>query len=96
LGEFSVKRFAFEKCPKCTARTIGFVPRGKESNKKLWDETGQLFLTYGKRACFVLAAYGVGVLTGKRVLRNYTTEKEMLKNIIEEEKRFVRTRRFWN
>jgi ATP-dependent Lhr-like helicase len=95
IGEFSVKSFPFEKCPKCTARTIGFTPRGRDKDEALLDETSNLFLVYGNKAAFVLAAYGVGVLTGKRLLRNMTSEKELLKSIIEEEKRFVRTRRYW-
>lgn len=96
LGAFSVQSFPFQKCPKCGAKTIGFAPVNKEVDNEWWDETSNLFLSYGKKACFVLAAYGVGVRTGKRILRNMTTEKELLKNIIDEEKTFVRTRRFWN
>lgn len=96
FGEFLVKSFPFKKCPKCEARTIGFVVKGKEKDKNLIEETSNLFLVYGNKAAFVLAGYGIGVLTAKRVLRRAINEKEMIKNIIEEEKRFVRTRRFWN
>ena len=68
----------------------------QKENKELLEETSNLFLNYGNKACFVLAAYGVGVRNGKRVLANSTTERDLIINIIDEEKKFVRTRRFWN
>ncbi|VVB75220.1 ATP-dependent DNA helicase Hel308 [Candidatus Tiddalikarchaeum anstoanum] len=96
LGIFSVNGFPYEKCPRCGAKTIGFVHVSKKDDKKTLEETSNLFLTYGKKSCFVLAGYGVGPKVGARILSRMTTEKELLKDIIEAEKTFVRTRRFWN
>lgn len=96
LGTFRVQTIPYEKCPKCGAKTIGFAPINQKPAKEWWDETSNLFLAYGKKACFVLAGYGVGIRSGKLILRKPGECNELIKDIIEQEKKFVRTRRFWN
>lgn len=96
LGVFKVSTLPFKKCPECSAKLISFKPSGKKVKNEYLEETANLFLTYGSKACFVLAAYGVGLRSGKRILRNSVSEEHMVKKIIEQEKRFVRTRRFWD
>ncbi|MCD6371807.1 MAG: hypothetical protein J7L39_03770, partial [Candidatus Aenigmarchaeota archaeon] len=76
---------------------------GGELNKeekeflKRFSETAELFLNYGKKACFVLAGYGIGPQVAKRILGKYLKdEKELLKEIIKAERNFIATRKFWS
>ncbi|MEM5853913.1 MAG: DEAD/DEAH box helicase [Candidatus Aenigmatarchaeota archaeon] len=59
--------------------------------------TADLFLVYGKRAALVLAARGIGPDTAKRVLaRFHENEDDLLKDVLEEERKFLRTRKYWS
>ncbi len=94
LGEHSVGEFPYKSCPNCSARLIGFAPT--EDNISFMKESAELFLTYGMKAAFVLAGYGVGIRNGKRILADSPNLDEMVRSIIREERKFVRTRRFWS
>ena len=60
-------------------------------------ETAELFINYGPKACFVIAGYGVGPSTAKRILARYhKTEEELLMDIINAERSFISTRQFWS
>ncbi|MFA5333447.1 MAG: DEAD/DEAH box helicase [Candidatus Nanoarchaeia archaeon] len=95
LGNFQVQSFPYTKCPFCSAKTISFLEPNRERTEKMTNDTAELFLSYGIRACFAVAGYGVGVNNAKRVLYLNKSEDELIKDIIEEEKKFIRTRRFW-
>ncbi|MBU5574962.1 MAG: DEAD/DEAH box helicase [Candidatus Aenigmatarchaeota archaeon] len=76
---------------------------GKELNvheKKLIEKyriSSDLTIVYGKLAAFVIAARGVGPETAKRILQKPNlSEEELLKNILAEERNFVKNRRFWS
>ncbi|HDN90793.1 MAG TPA: DEAD/DEAH box helicase [Candidatus Aenigmarchaeota archaeon] len=61
------------------------------------EESSELFLNYGKIAFFVLSAYGIGPKTAKRILLGkYDSKEEMLERILEFERFFLRTRKFWH
>jgi len=96
LGNFQVQSFPYNKCPYCQAKTISFLEPKRERSQKAIDESAELFLAYGIKACFAVAGYGVGLSNAKRVLFLNKPEDELIKDIIEEEKKFIRTRRFWS
>ncbi len=63
-----------------------------EKMKKISD----LIIVYGKKAVIALAARGVGPKVAVRILRNiYFNEDDFYKAILEAEKTFVRTKKFW-
>ncbi|MFQ6050275.1 MAG: DEAD/DEAH box helicase [Candidatus Hydrothermarchaeota archaeon] len=67
----------------------------QEKVKKAW-KTANLYMNYGKRALIALAARGVGPEIGSRVLSQNKDYEGFLKDLIEAERTFARTRRFWD
>ncbi len=63
---------------------------------KNFEETAEMFISRGKIVVFVLAGYGIGPATAKRILsRINKSEEELIKDIAEAERNFIRTRMFW-
>ncbi|NVM01250.1 MAG: DEAD/DEAH box helicase [Candidatus Helarchaeota archaeon] len=63
------------------------------------QKSANLVLNYGRKAIIVLAARGVGPTTTIRILeKNYDSkdEEELFLDILEAERRFERTRQFWD
>ncbi len=59
--------------------------------------TADLMLAYGKKAAMALVARGVGPQTASRILaRMHVNEDKFLKNILEAEKQYVKTRKYWD
>lgn len=86
---------------------INRILRLQEKGKKLSPEdakalkhaqkSANLVLSYGKKAIFALAGYGIGPTTAMRLLATpYKTEFEFIQAIINAEKQFVQTRPFWS
>ncbi len=64
---------------------------------KNFEDTAEIFINKGKISVLVLAGYGVGPTTAKRILsRLDMTEKELIKEIAKAERNFIRTRMFWD
>lgn len=93
LGVFSVENIPYNKCPGCGMGLISFYSPGQEPDKKWMEETAELFLNYGKKSCFVIAGYGVGPRTARRII--HFRKELLLKKIIRAERTFVRTRQYW-
>lgn len=70
---------------------------GEEDQRRLdmAMDSASLVLSFGKDAALVLAGRGIGVKTAGRVLAKMEKGDELLKNIIEAERNYVKTRRFW-
>jgi ATP-dependent Lhr-like helicase len=63
---------------------------------KKFSETAELFLNYGPKVCYVMAGYGIGPTTAKRILAKFQrTEDELLMDIVNAERSFISTRQFW-
>lgn len=63
---------------------------------KKFEETAELFINYGNKSVFVMAGYGIGPTTAKRILgKMHKTENELLRDIIAAERQFISTRVFW-
>jgi ATP-dependent Lhr-like helicase len=58
--------------------------------------TGDMFLVYGSKAVLCLAAKGVGPQTASRLLAKYhSNEDDLMKDILEAERNYVRTKKYW-
>lgn len=63
---------------------------------KKFSESAEIFLNYGKQSCYVMAGYGIGPTTAKRILRRYNkTDEELLRNIVDAERTFASNKQFW-
>ncbi len=71
------------------------LTKEEEKYLKEMQDSASLILTHGKDAILTLAGRGVGVKTAARILRKGVTGKDLLKEILEAEKQFARTKRFW-
>jgi ATP-dependent Lhr-like helicase len=70
----------------------------KEEKEKFerTEKSGELFLTYGKKAALVLAGRGIGPKNAIRILTHYhRNEDELFKDILKAEKLFYSTKKFW-
>jgi len=96
-GSFSLKNLP-KKCYKCSSKLLGFVPshqKEKVTKEKL-RKSSPLYMYYGRDACFTMAGFGIGPQTAIRLLSiPYDNEKELIKRIIKAERKFLRTRKFW-
>jgi len=60
------------------------------------EKTSDLVIVYGPRAVKALAVRGIGPKTATRILRGmYDTEKDFVKALLDAERQFIRTKRFW-
>jgi ATP-dependent Lhr-like helicase len=60
------------------------------------EKISDLVIVYGPRAVKALAVRGIGPKTAVRVLRGmYETEKDFVKALLNAERQFIRTKRFW-
>ena len=57
--------------------------------------SASLIQNYGKRAVLCLAARGVGPATASKILAKPLNEEELYKEILEAEKKFIVTKKFW-
>ena len=85
----------------------GRLPRKLKSQKKFSDEeirevrklrkNANLVMEYGQRAMLVLAGRGIGPDSAARILsKQGDQEEQVLKDILEQEIIFARTKRFWD
>ena len=60
-------------------------------------KTADLFIVYGKKTAVALAARGVGPVTARRLLAKfYKTNDDFLRDLLQSERQFIKTRKFWN
>ena len=98
------------KCETCGSSMLALVEkREKEKMKKGKRVKGEeeklkkellrsasLVDAYGRRAVFAMTVYGVGTETAARVLSRVHPNEEMLfVDLLEAQKQFIRTRRYW-
>lgn len=67
----------------------------KERYERL-KQRADLYLVYRKKAAILLAARGVGAQTAKRILAKYhKTEDDLFRSILEAERNFIKTKKYW-
>ncbi|MCD6591230.1 MAG: DEAD/DEAH box helicase [Candidatus Aenigmarchaeota archaeon] len=71
------------------------LTKDEEKHLKEMHDSASLILTHGKDAILALAGRGVGVRTAARILRKGVGGKDLLNEILNAEKQFARTKRFW-
>ena len=89
----------FEMCPKCGSGMLAVINKNKKINKNNdldLKRSASLYITYGKRFAFTMAAHGVGTETAARILAKLPrTEDDLLKLILKAEKKFLSTKKYW-
>ncbi|MCX8178413.1 MAG: DEAD/DEAH box helicase [Candidatus Aenigmarchaeota archaeon] len=84
-----------EKIIQKSIKQTEMTQREKEILEKM-RKISDLIIVYGKKAVIALTAKGVGPKVATRILRNvYTDEDSFYKALLEAEKTFVRTKKFW-
>jgi ATP-dependent Lhr-like helicase len=87
-------------CIKCGSRMIAVFSnrrRVEDFRREELFRMANLILSYGKRAVYALNAYGVGTETAARILsRYYQSEEEFFRTLLDAERNYVKTRRFWD
>lgn len=88
---------ASPSCPKCDGKMIAVATghQGKTNSKGAF-KTASLVASYGDKAFLVLAGYGIGPDTAARVLATQKEGNDLLREILEAEITYSRTRQFWD
>ena len=88
------------ECVKCKSKLIACINarrRLEEFGKKELFRIANLVMSYGKKAVYALNTYGVGAETAAKILaKPFRSEDEFFAELLEAEKRFIRTKRFWD
>ncbi len=72
------------------------LEKGEEKIAKTFQRTADMIIAYGKKAILALAARGVGPEFAGRILRRlHPTEEELLKDLLEAEKEFIKNKQYW-
>ncbi|WP_202319632.1 DEAD/DEAH box helicase [Archaeoglobus neptunius] len=95
-----VENFSKFTCIRCGSRMIAVFNSRRDVGdfkKEELFKLANLVMGYGKRAVYALSTYGIGAETASRLLsRYYLSEDDFFKALIEAERNYVRTRRFWD
>lgn len=95
-----VESFERFTCIKCGSKMIAVLNSRRDIRDFRKDELfklANLVMGYGKRAVYALSTYGIGADTAARILTGfYPTDDDFFKALMEAERRYVRTRRFWD
>jgi ATP-dependent Lhr-like helicase len=84
------------KIVKKKIRNLG-ITKEEEKQFERVRKTADLFLTYGKKAAYCLAGRGIGPETTIRILSKFhRNEEELFKSILEAERNYLKTRRYWS
>ncbi|MBN1896710.1 MAG: DEAD/DEAH box helicase [Candidatus Aenigmarchaeota archaeon] len=69
------------------------------AEEKRWlqylNNTGTLVMNYGYPALKALAGRGVGWTTAKRILSEFTDDEDLFRRILDAERKYAKTKRFW-
>lgn len=87
------------KCLKCGSSMVAVLSDRKnyEPSREELFNIANLVMNYGMRGVYAMLTYGVGFDTAKRVLSGYyATEEDFFKALLEAERRYVKTRKFWD
>jgi len=91
-------------CWKCGGKMLAALGRydeemlsGRRKEEKKMRKNASLVMEYGQRALMVLAGRGIGPDAAARILgKQRLSEEQLLREILEQEINFARTKRFWD
>lgn len=87
------------RCFKCKSVMVACINARRNLSEVSREElykSANLVMNYGKRAIYALNTFGIGVNTATKILsKYYRNEDEFFRELIEAEKRFIRTHLFW-
>ncbi|MEM5883014.1 MAG: hypothetical protein QXQ77_02110, partial [Candidatus Aenigmatarchaeota archaeon] len=84
------------KIVKKKLRNLGLTEEEKKKFERI-RKSADLFLTYGKKAVYCLSGKGIGPNTAIKILSKFhKNEEEIFKSILEAERNYLKTRRYWN
>jgi ATP-dependent Lhr-like helicase len=87
-------------CPRCKSKLVACINarrRPEEFAKEELFRIANLVMSYGKKAVYAMNTHGVGAENAARILsRYYSGEDSFFLELLEAEKRYIRTRRFWD
>jgi len=96
----TVEQLGRLECIKCKSRMVAVFNNRRritDFKKEELFRIANLVASYGKKAVYALNAYGVGAEVAARILsRHYLNDKDFFKALLEAEKNYVRTRKFWD
>ncbi len=86
------------RCIKCGSSLIAVVSeKKKDLSKEEVIRVANLIASYGIRAVYAMLTYGIGFETAKRILsRFFENEDDFFKALLEAERNYIRTRKFWD
>lgn len=87
-------------CPKCKSKLVACINGRRkldEFSKQEIFRIANLVMAYGKKAVYALNTHGVGADSAARALsKYYPDENSFFKELLNAEKNYIRTRRFWD
>ncbi|MEM5871343.1 MAG: DEAD/DEAH box helicase [Candidatus Aenigmatarchaeota archaeon] len=72
------------------------LTKQEEKYLKFLQDSASLIITHGRAAILCLSGRGVGIKTAARILRKCLKYEKLLEEILEAEKQFARTKKYWN
>lgn len=88
------------KCIRCGSKLVACVNarrRLEEYKKEELFRIANLVMSYGKKAVYAMNTHGVGAENAARILaKYYANERDFFLELLEAEKRYIRTRKFWS
>ena len=88
------------ECIRCKSKLVACVNARRDLSEYSREELmriANLVMCYGKRAVYAMNTHGVGAETAARILaKYYRNDEEFFKELLEAEKRYIRTRKFWS
>ncbi len=98
--KMKVKLIESLECVRCKSKMVACINakrRLEEFGKKELFRIANLVMCYGKKAVYALNTYGVGADTASKILaKPFRNEEDFFAELLEAERRFIRTRRFWD
>ncbi len=71
------------------------LTKSEEKTFSNLERSSDLVIAYGQKAVKVLAGHGIGPETAARVLANLSDGSELIKDIVDAEKNFAKTHKYW-
>ncbi|MFP3908905.1 MAG: DEAD/DEAH box helicase [Archaeoglobaceae archaeon] len=86
-------------CPRCKSKLVACINgrrKLEEFSKQELFRIANLVMAYGKKTVYAMNTHGVGADSAARILSKYYPDQDsFFKELLNAEKNYIRTRRFW-